>query len=101
MKLKFEVGDKVKINREITIKELSEDAWNGCQSATLEFIKQYFDSDKMFTVSRISTMENLELKEFNEVFVNYRLFNVVPLKKMTVSEIEKELGYPIKIIKED
>ena len=101
--MKFKIGDKVKINKEIKIRELSEDSWNGCQRDTLEFIKQYFDSDKIFTVSNISVIGNLELKEFNEdnIIVNYKLFNLVPFKEMTVSEIEKELGYPIKIIEEN
>lgn len=99
--MKYKVGDKVKMNKQATIEELSEDWWNGCQSNTFEFIKEYFDSDKIFTISEISAKGNLVLKEFNEYFVNYKLFNLVLCKEMTIAEIEKELGYPIKVIKEE
>ena len=75
--------------------------WNGCKSNTLVFIQEYFDSDKIFTISEISAKGNLVLKEFNEYFVNYKLFNLVPCKEMTIAEIEEELGYQIKVVKEE
>ena len=102
--MEFQVGDLVKINKQATIEDLTKNHWNGCQSNTLEFLKKYVDKDKTFEV--VSNYEDfLNIKEIGSNYlielVNSNILKKIQVKEMTVSEIEKELGYPIKIIKED
>lgn len=102
--MEFQVGDLVKINKQATIEDLTKNYWNGCQSNTLEFLKKYVDKDKTFEV--VSNYEDfLNIKEIGSNYlielVNSNILKKIQVKEMTVSEIEKELGYPIKIIKED
>lgn len=100
----FKVGDIVKINKQATIEDFTKHFWNGCQIATLNFIQNYGDKDKTFKVVRLDD-ECLDLKEIENncvsKSVNINILKKISVKEMTISEIEKELGHPIKIIKED
>lgn len=100
----YEVGDLVKINKQATIEDFTKHCWNGCQINTLKFIENYGDKDKTFRVVHLGD-EYLNLKEIggNCVYevVNINILKKISVKEMTISEIEKELGYPIKVIRED
>lgn len=95
----FNIGDKVKINRQATIEDFTKNNWGGCQIDTLNFIKYYGDINKEFIVEE-SYDEYVFIKG---KCVNNNILQLVEKakKEMTISEIEKELGYSIKIVKED
>lgn len=102
--MEYEIGDIVKINKQATIGDFTKNCWNGCQTDTLDFLREYGAEDKTFRVVRIDD-GCLDIKEIGSNYVN-ELVNINILKKMqvkemTIHEIEKELGYPIKIIRED
>ncbi len=102
--MEYEIGDRVKINKQATIEDFTKHCWNGCQIDTLKFIQNYGDKDKTFRVVRLDN-GCLDLKEIgsdcvNEL-VNINILKKISVKEMTISEIEKKLGYPIKIINED
>lgn len=102
--MKFEIGDRVKINKRATIEDFTKDFWNGCQVNTLDFLRSYGDKDKLFKVIYVDN-NYLDIKDIenNHLFelVNINIFEKVEIKEMTIAEIEKELGYPIKVVKED
>lgn len=104
--MKFKVGDKVKINKQATIEDLTKHFWNGCCSNTLIFLDKYGHLEKVFKVEYVDenylNLINIEDDTRNE-YVNVNILKKIetPVKEMTISEIEKELGYPIKVIKED
>lgn len=104
--MKFKVGDIVKINKQATIEDFTKNFWNGCCSNTLNFLKKYGHLEKVFKVEFVNEdyldLLNIEDDTYNElVNVNILKKTEVPIKEMTIVEIEKELGYPIKVIKED
>ena len=104
MENKFKVVDTVKINKQATIEDFTKNHWNGCQNDTLEFIKEYGNTDRTFIVNKITPMNNLSVVEFE--CVNHNIFELIKkkenVKEMTVSEIEKELGITgLRIKKED
>ncbi len=96
--MKFQVGDKVKINTQSTIEDFTKNHWGGCQIGTLNFIQGYGDINKEFIVEE-SYDRYVRLKGR---FVNNNILQLVEKvkKEMTIAEIEKELGYSIKIVKE-
>lgn len=100
--MKFKVGDKVKINKQATIEDFTKDSWNGCQENTLNFLRSYGGEDKIFKVIYVDN-DYLDIKDIENnhllELVNINIFEKV--KEMTITEIEKELGYPIKVIKEN
>lgn len=102
--MKFEVGDRVKINKQATIDDFTKNFWNGCKFDTLSFLQFYGDEDKTFKVIHLNSksvdLEDTELKCTKEC-INVNILRKIEVKEMTIAEIEKELGYPIKIIKED
>ena len=102
--LKVKIGDTVRISKEATIEDFTKNYWNGCKIDTLDFIREYGDSEKQFTVRKVDKdNEYLELYGVDEL-VNYNIFELVEskAKEMTVSEIEKELGITgLRIKKED
>ena len=104
--MKFKVGDKVKINKQATIEDLTKDYWNGCCDNTLRFLNKYGIYVKIFEVKYVNEdyldLINIEDDTYNE-YVNVNILKKIetPVKEMTIAEIEKELGYPIKVIKED
>ena len=104
--MKFQKGDTVKINKQATIDDMSKNHWNGCQRDTLNFIQRYANSNKTFKLNsdylyddyvEIKVKEDDEVKEY---LVNTNILELIDKKEMTISEIEKELGYPIKVVKE-
>lgn len=102
MAYKFDIGDIVKINRNATIHDFTKNFWNGCKSDTLKFIGLYGSEekqDKTFRVIRTHSDGDIEVAGFDYI-VNGNIFELVKVKEMTVEQIEKELGYKIKIIKE-
>lgn len=102
--MKFKIGDKVKINKQATIEDFTKDFWNGCQENTLDFLRSYGGEDKIFKVIYVDN-DYLNIKDIenNRLFelVNINIFEKVEIKEMTLAEIEKALGYPIKVVKEE
>lgn len=101
----FEVGDIVKINKNATIDDFTKNHWGGCQYATLDFIRDYADSEKEFTVIETTPNGHLEFKESKGYFINKNIFELVKKKEtvheMTVKEIEEKLGIKgLKIVKD-
>lgn len=61
-KYKFKNGDRVKIRKDCTIAEIVKDYWHGCKTDTIDFIENYGDYEKIFTVKRVYG-NSLQLKE--------------------------------------
>lgn len=103
MAYKFNIGDRVKLNRNATIDDFTKNNWNGCQIDTLAFIKDYGSEckkNKTFTVKNTFSDGDIEVYGFNSI-VNGNIFELVQAKEMTIKEIEEILGYAIKIVKEE
>ncbi len=98
---KLNRGDLVKINKRATIEDLISNYWEGCQLSTTEFIKEYAGLDKEFVVDDVDGGAIL-LKGIKYP-VTKSILRVVGKahKEMTIGEIEKELGYKVKIIKDE
>ena len=99
----FKIGDVVRINRNATIHDFTKNHWNGCQIDTLDFIKTYGSEeqkDRTFRVNATYRDGDIEVNGFGHI-INGNIFELAPVKEMTIQQIEIELGYPIKIIKED
>lgn len=102
--MEFKVGDIVKINKYVTIYDLSNNFWNGCKDATLDFISTFSNSKEVFVVKGVHNIDgDVILDKSYGRYINKKLFTLVErqeFKEMTKEEIEKELGYRINI-KED
>lgn len=92
----IKVGDLVEINEYSTIDDFTKNHWNGCKNTTLDFISNFAGEGVTFTVTE-KHYDYLMLKETSEP-ININIFKKVDIKKMTKEEIEKKLGYKIKII---
>lgn len=101
----FEVGDIVKINKNATIDDFTKNHWGGCQINTLNFIKNYANSEQEFKIIKIYSDGNLEFEESDGDIINKNIFELVKKKEtvheMTVKEIEEKLGITgLKIVKD-
>ncbi len=102
----FEVGDIVTLNREATIEDLVGNSWSGTCSNSLDFLKTS-DEGKEFEITELNYRGNCKFKErtfeTGTGFVNKKLLKLVKKaelkKEMSIEDIEKELGYPIKVVK--
>ena len=74
----FKTGDRVRINKQATIEDFTKNYWNGCQNATLNFIRGNADKEKSFIVTKV-TEEYLELEDYDEV-ININIFELVERK---------------------
>jgi hypothetical protein len=61
---------------------------------------EYIDNIKNFTIDKVYTSKAVSLNSYFKDD-NLELVWERPVKKMTIAEIEKELGYKIEIIEED
>lgn len=97
----FKIGDKVRINKQATIEDLTKNLWNGCQIATLNFIRSNADGEETFIVTRV-TERQLKLEGYNE-FVNINIFELAEkkAKKVTMKEVCEKFGYDVEIKKEE
>lgn len=97
----FKPGDKVRINKQATIEDFTKNHWNGCQSATLDFIRNNANEEKSFIVTK-ATEKHLELKDYDEV-ININIFELVErkVKKVTMKEVCEKFGYDVEIVKGD
>lgn len=97
--MEFKVGDKVKINKYATIYDISNNFWNGCKNATLDFISIFSNSNEIFEVRGVHNIDgDVILDKSRGHYINKKLFTLVErteVKEMTIEEIEKELGYRI------
>ena len=102
---------KVKIKKDINLKDLQDKRWYGSRDWTLDFWKKYYGSNEVFSVKEYD--EDLYEIKNNGVDKDYEddeyillpkvIFEEVkmPVKEMTVSEISDILGYEVKIVKEE
>lgn len=100
----IKVGDIVEINKNATIEDFTSDYWKGVKASTIHLLETN-DFKKEFRVRKIyneyvyATID--EYDEYGEEYLlNKKIIQKVEYKEMTKEEIEKELGYKIKI-KED
>ncbi len=95
--MKFKVGDRVRINKQATIEDFTKNYWNGCQSATLDFIRNNANEEKSFIVTK-ATEKYLELKDYDEV-ININIFELVErkVKKVTMKEVCENLDMMLKL----
>lgn len=105
----FEKGDRVTLNKDITLSDLGKNFWDGAQSSTLNFLSEYLDKNEyVFTVTK-NVKKNLTNRDMNSVRLDeYRddfsstisqiVLKKVDFKEMTLEEIEEQLGYKIKIV---
>lgn len=61
----FKIGDKVKIKKDVTLEEISNNNFNGCQISTMEFLlNASFDSfEKIYKVKEVVTANCVELND--------------------------------------
>ena len=92
--MKFKVGDKVKIKKDVTLEEISNNNFNGCQISTMEFLlNASFDSfEKIYKVKEVVTANCVEL---NDGF----LANTIILDKVEEILDDKEKEYLRRVIK--
>lgn len=105
----FEKGDRVTLNKDITLSDLGKNFWDGAQSSTLNFLSEYLNKNEcVFTVTK-NVKKNLTNRDMNSVRLDeYRddfsstisqiVLKKVDFKEMTLEEIEDQLGYKIKIV---
>ena len=91
--MKFKVGDKVKIRKDVTLEEIAKDHFNGCQMDTMKFLlNASFDSfERTFIVKEILSDGCVRLN--NSFWVN-----VVVLDKVEGILDDKEKEYLKKVI---
>ena len=97
----IKVDDIVEINKNATIEDFTSDYWKGVKASTIQLLESN-DFKKKFRVRKIyeeyvyaTTDEDDEYGE--EYLLNKKIIQKVEYKEMTKEEIEKELGYKIKI----
>lgn len=97
----FNIGDKVKINKNATIEDFSKNDWNGCQLHTLDFIKAYANKDIIFELVEVED-EYCMLKNERRL-VNKNILKLVERKKeileLTLEDIAKKYETDVKNIK--
>lgn len=91
--MKFKVGDKVKIRKDVTLEEIAKDHFNGCQMDTMKFLlNASFDSfERTFIVKEILSDGCVRLN--NSFWVN-----IVVLDKVEGILDDKEKEYLKKVI---
>lgn len=91
--MKFKVGDKVKIRKNVTLEEIAKDHFNGCQIDTMKFLlNTSFDSfEGNFIVKKVLTADCVELN-------NSFLVNAIILDKIKGILDDKEKEYLKKVI---
>ena len=86
--MKFKIGDKVKIRKNVTLEEIADNHFNGCQIDTMKFLlNTSFDSfEGNFIVEKVLTADCVELN-------NSFLVNAIILDKIKEILDDKEKEY--------
>ena len=92
--MKFKVGDKVEIRKNVTLEEIAKHHFNGCQIDTMRFLlNTSFDSfEENFIVKKVLTADCVELN-------NSFLVNAIILDKIKEILDDEEKEYLRKVIK--
>ncbi len=92
--MKFKIGDKVKIRKNVTLEEIADNHFNGCQIDTMRFLlNTSFDSfEENFIVKKVLTADCVELN-------NSFLVNAIILDKIKEILDDEEKEYLRKVIK--
>ena len=99
--MRFKKGDIVKINKDCTIGELNANHSNGCRESTFDFIEHdQYHSTHTYKIDKVCDKYVYEIGEYMVNAVCLKLVQT-KIREMTIAQISKELGYDVKIIKED
>lgn len=92
--MKFKVGDKVEIRKNVKLEEIAKHHFNGCQIDTMKFLlNTSFDSfEENFIVKKVLTADCVELN-------NSFLVNAIILDKIKEILDDEEKEYLRKVIK--
>lgn len=92
--MKFKIGDKVKIRKNVTLEEIANNYFNGCQSDTMKFLldASFNHFDGTFVIEKIWTDNSVELN-------NGFLVNTITLDKVEEILDDKEKKYLASVIK--
>lgn len=92
--MRFKVGDKVEIRKNVTLEEIAKHHFNGCQIATMKFLlNTSFDSfEENFIVKKVLTADCVELN-------NSFIVNAIILDKVEEILDDKEKEYLKGVIK--
>lgn len=92
--MKFKIGDKVKIRKNVTLEEIANNHFNGCQSDTMKFLlnASFNNFDGTFVIEEIWTDNCVELN-------NGFLVNTITLDKVEEILDDKEKEYLASVIK--
>lgn len=92
--MKFKVGDKVEIRKNVTLEEISNNHFNGCQSDTMKFLlnASFNHFEGTFVIEKIWTDNCVELN-------NGFLVNTITLDKVEEILDDKEKEYLASVIK--
>ena len=104
----IKIGDIVKLDGDVEIGHIIANDWFGCKEDTIRFLHSYSGVDtQLLNNGVVINGINSYSVEFVREGENYILpFGMVrpykrqQIKELTVKEIEKELGYSIKIVME-
>lgn len=91
---KFKVGNIVEMDKQKTLGDLIANHWNGCKTDTLRYIENRYSGQSK--VTKVIDDGTVELDY--DLLVNVNILKPILEREMTKDEIEKELGYKIKII---
>lgn len=95
----IKVDDIVEINKNATIEDFTSDYWKGVKASTIHLLESN-DFKKKFRVREIYNeyvYATIDEEYGEEYLLNKKIIQKVEYKEMTKEEIEKELGYKIKI----
>lgn len=102
----FKKGDRVTLNKDITLSDLTKNFWDGSKFSTLNFLGMYLDeSESIFTITEDvkkditeRDMNSVRLNEYRDDFsstISQIVLKKTNFKEMTLEEIEEKLGYKI------
>lgn len=97
----FEIGDIVVLDEDASVKDVIE-AMNGNSGDTMQLLNE-IEFTEMKVISTSSNHVNVDVESdlIGDLLVSKSLLKLVSReekKEMTISELEKELGYKIKVI---
>lgn len=78
--MKFKIGDKVKIRKNVTLEEIANNWFNGCQRDTFIFLKDYFYSptyDSVFIIRDVDCNNCVKISLVDSDWVNGVIFEKV------------------------
>lgn len=94
--MKFKIGDKVKIRKNVTLEEIANNWFNGCQRDTFIFLKDYFYSPRFYTTF---TIRDIASNNAVKISTDSNWVNGVIFEKLEEILDDKEKEYLKNVIK--